>query len=80
MPRTAASPLYAIPVIGRMAREIAEDTDNAIYALVILFTILVLAALKWGVVVFTLAALAAVPLVFLFFIVISWPFDPKGKG
>lgn len=80
MPQPAANPLYAIPLIGRMAREISEDADNAIYAVVILFTVLVLAALKWGAVVFTLAALAAVPLVFLFFIVICWPFDPKRKG
>ncbi|GAB1364335.1 hypothetical protein MASR1M32_35710 [Rhodobacter sp.] len=80
MPQPAANPLYAIPLIGRMAREISEDTDNVLYAIVIAFTLLVLAALKWGAVVFTLAAIAAVPLVFLFFIVISWPFGPKGKS
>lgn len=69
--------LFALPVIGRFAREIAEDVDNALYAIVILFTLLVLAALKWGIVVFTLAALCAVPLMFLFFILISWPYSPK---
>ena len=35
--------LFALPVIGRFAREIAEDVDNALYAIVILFTLLVLA-------------------------------------
>lgn len=71
--------IHAIPVLGRIARDIAEDSDNALYAVVIVFTLLVLAALKWGVVVFTLAALAAVPLMFLFFIAISWPYGPKDR-
>jgi hypothetical protein len=71
--------LYAIPLLGRVAREIAEDRDNALYAVVIVFTLLVLAALKWGIVVFTLAALCAVPLIFLFFVVICWPFPAKPR-
>jgi hypothetical protein len=81
IPTTPSRPLrvlYAIPLLGRIAREIAQDTDNALYAVVILFTLLVLAALKWGVVVFTLAALCVVPLIFVFFVVICWPF-PKGR-
>ncbi len=69
--------LYALPLIGWFARDIARDTDNAVYAVVVLLTVLILAALKWGVFVFTLAALAAVPLIFLFFVVISWPFGTR---
>jgi hypothetical protein len=66
--------LTAIPVVGRIAREISQDAENALYAVIILLTALILAAKTWGVFVFTLAGLAAVPVMFAFFIYISWPF------
>ena len=71
--------LFSLPVIGWFARDIARDTDNAVYAVVVLLTVLILAALKWGVFVFTLAALCAVPVIFLFFVYICWPFPSKSK-
>jgi hypothetical protein len=55
--------LTAIPVVGRIAREISQEAENALYA-----------AKTWGIFVFTLAALAAVPVMFAFFIWICWPF------
>jgi hypothetical protein len=66
--------LTAIPVVGRIAREISHDAENALYGVIILMTVLILAAKAWGIFVFTLAALAAVPVMFAFFIWICWPF------
>lgn len=65
---------YAIPVIGWIARDISRDVTNVFYAVVILLTVLVLGAQVWGPVVFTLAALCAVPCMFGFFFWICWPF------
>lgn len=66
--------LYAVPVIGWIAKDIARDVSNVPYAVVILLTALILGFQVWGPVVFTLTALAAVPFMFAFFIYISWPF------
>lgn len=68
---------YAVPVVGWIARDIARDAENILYAVIILITALVLGAMTWGPVVFTLAALCAVPAMFAFFIYICWPFGPK---
>lgn len=65
--------LYSTPVIGRIAREIAQDVNNVFYLLVVVITLEVLGVLLWGPVVLTLTALVLVPLMFLFFVVISWP-------
>jgi hypothetical protein len=65
---------YAIPFLGWIARDISRDVSNLPYAVVILLTVLILAAQVWGPVVFTLVALAAVPCMFAFFVYISWPF------
>lgn len=69
--------LYAVPVVGWIARDISRDAENILYAVVILITALVLGVMQWGPAVLTLAALCAVPVMFAFFIYICWPFRPK---
>jgi hypothetical protein len=76
-PSLALRLLYAIPLIGWIARDISRDVNNVFYALVILITVEVLAIKLWGLVALTLTALCLVPLMFLFFVAISWPFAPK---
>lgn len=71
--------LYAIPLIGRIAREVAQDVNNVFYLLVVVITLEILGFLLWGPVVFTLTALVLVPLMFLFFIAISWPGTSRPK-
>ena len=63
--------LYAVPVFGWIARDIARGPDNIWYALVILLTALVLAVKTWGLVALALSALAAVPVIFVLLIAIT---------
>ncbi|MCU0901314.1 MAG: hypothetical protein MUC82_12590 [Cypionkella sp.] len=72
--------LYAIPLIGRIARDIARDVNNAFYLLIVILTLEIIAFQIWGPVVFTLTALCLVPLMFLFFVAISWPKGSSRKG
>lgn len=65
--------LYGVPLLGRIAREIGQDVNNVFYLAVVVITLEILAFLVWGPVVFTLTALVLVPLMFLFFVLISWP-------
>lgn len=75
-PRTRRAPfalrlLYAIPVLGQIARDIAKDQDNIFYALAMFVTIVVLAVKTWGVVALAMTALAMVPLMFVVLIAIT---------
>jgi len=63
--------VYALPIIGQIARDIARDRENIWYALVILLTVLVLAVQTWGVMALSLAALGAVPVMFVVLILIT---------
>lgn len=72
--------LYAIPLIGRIARDISRDVNNAFYLLIVILTLEIIAFQIWGPVVFTLTALCLVPLMFLFFVAISWPKGSSRKG
>jgi hypothetical protein len=63
--------LYAVPVFGWIARDIARGPDNLWYALVILLTVLVLAVKTWGLVALALSALAAVPVMFMLLIALT---------
>ena len=67
--------LHKIPVIGWVAKDASRDINMVFYALLILATALVLAVMTWGLVALTMAALCMVPLVFMFFIAISWPYS-----
>ncbi|VDC33033.1 hypothetical protein [Pseudogemmobacter humi] len=62
-----------LPVLGRIAREIDEDTNTIFWLLPVVVLALVVAVQLWGWAALTMAALAMVPLVFAFFIAISWP-------
>jgi hypothetical protein len=63
--------LYAVPVSGWIARDIARGPDTIRYALAILLTVLVLAVKTWGFVALALTALAAVPVMFVLLIAIT---------
>jgi len=63
--------LYAVPVFGWIARDIARGPDNIWYALVILLAVLVLAVKTWGLVALALTALAAVPVMFVLLIALT---------
>lgn len=78
-PGLALRLLYALPLIGTIARDIARDVNNVFYLLVIIVTLEVLAFMQWGPVVLTLTALCLVPLMFLFFVAISWPVTSRRK-
>lgn len=65
--------LFGIPIVGRIAREISQDVNNVFYLMIVFITLEVLAFQTWGPVVFTLTALVLVPLMFAFFVAISWP-------
>ena len=69
--RSLSRGLYAVPVSGWIARDIACGPDNIRYALVILLTVLVPAVKTWGLVALALTALAAVPVMFVLLIEIA---------
>ncbi|MFN4155146.1 MAG: hypothetical protein ACK4HF_10860 [Paracoccaceae bacterium] len=79
-PPFALRVLYGIPLIGRIARDVGQDVNNVFYLLVVVITLEILGFLLWGPVVFTLTALVLVPLMFLFFVAISWPGRSRPRG
>ncbi|WP_283178208.1 hypothetical protein [Gemmobacter sp. 24YEA27] len=62
-----------IPLIGRIAREIDQDVNNFFWLLPVVILGLVLGIKFWGMAALTMLALVLVPVVFAFFIAISWP-------
>ena len=69
---TASHPLYRLPLLGWIARDLTRDFHGNIwYALVIFLTALVLAVKTWGLVALGLTALAFVPVVFTILILIT---------
>ena len=65
--------LRRIPIFGRLLREIDQDVNTIFWLLPVIILGLVLAVHTWGLVALTMAALVMVPLMFAFFIAISWP-------
>jgi hypothetical protein len=65
--------LYSIPVLGRIARDIAQDVDSVFYALMILVTLLVLAVQAWGLAALVVTAVAFVPVMFVLLIWVTLP-------
>ena len=65
--------LRALPLIGRVVRDIEREVDTIFYLIVIALTALVLAVQVWGLPALVLTAVAAVPLMFVFLILISRP-------
>jgi len=64
---------HKIPVIGWVAKDASRDINMVFYGLLILATALVLAVKTWGLVALTLTALCLVPMMFVFFVTITWP-------
>jgi hypothetical protein len=59
------------------SRRPSSSAPRVLLAIAVALVLVVLAALKWGAVVFTLVALVAVPVVFWFFLAIAWPGSSK---
>lgn len=69
----AGTPLaYRLPLLGRIARELAEgDADNKWYLLVAILSAVGAAVLTWGLPALVVTAVAAVPLCFLMLVLIT---------
>ena len=65
--------LRAIPVVGRVIRDIEREIDTVYYLVTILVTALVLAVQTWGLPALVLAALALVPVMFVLLIILARP-------
>lgn len=76
-PRAKKSVLESLPLVGFIARDISRDINTVFYLLVIFVTLVVLAIMKWGLAALTLTAMALVPLMFILFVCICWPFPSK---
>jgi hypothetical protein len=63
----------AIPVIGRVIRDIEREIDSVYYLLVIFITAIVLAVQTWGLPALVLTALAVVPVMFVLLIILARP-------
>jgi hypothetical protein len=63
----------ALPVFGRVMRDIERDIDTVFYFLVIAVTALVLAVQAWGLAALVLTAVALVPVMFVLLIWVTLP-------
>jgi hypothetical protein len=73
VPSPAGRVLRALPVIGRVIRDIEREIDTVYYLIVILITALVLAVKAWGLAALVVTAVALVPVIFLLLIWITLP-------
>jgi hypothetical protein len=73
VPSPAGRVMRALPVIGRVFRDIERDIDTVFYLLVILLTALVLAVSVWGLAALVIAAVSMVPVIFCLLIWITLP-------
>jgi hypothetical protein len=65
--------LRSLPVIGRVLRDVEREVDTVFYLVVIALTAVVLAVQTWGLPALVLAALACVPVIFVFLIILARP-------
>lgn len=65
--------LHATPVIGSLVRDVGRDINLIFYILTIFVTGVVLAVQAWGLAALVMVALALVPVMFVWFIIISLP-------
>lgn len=63
----------ALPVVGRVIREIEREIDTVYYLLVIVLTALVLAVQTWGPAALVITAVGLVPVIFALLIWITLP-------
>jgi hypothetical protein len=65
--------IRALPVVGRVIRDIEREIDTIYYLFVILLTVLVLAVMTWGLPALVVTAVALVPVIFVFLISVTLP-------
>lgn len=65
--------LFSIPLLGRIARDIAQDVDSVFFAGVVQVTLLVRAVQTWGLAKRVGSALAFVPVMFILLIWMTLP-------
>jgi hypothetical protein len=74
---SAPSPLgrvaRAIPVVGRVIRDVEREVDAVYYLLTIFVTAVVLAVQTWGLPALVLTAVALVPVMFVLLIILARP-------
>jgi len=63
--------LYAIPVLGWIARDLTRSEENFWYLLVAVLSLLIIGVKTWGVVVLAMTALALVPVMFVVLLLIT---------
>jgi hypothetical protein len=73
LPSPAGRIMRALPVIGRVIRDIEREIDTVYYLIVILLTALILAVQTWGLAALVVTAVALVPVVFVFLIWVTLP-------
>jgi hypothetical protein len=72
-PSLAGRILRALPVVGRVIRDVEREIDTIYYLLVILLTALVLAVMAWGLAALVVTAVALVPVIFTLLIWVTLP-------
>ncbi|GGE04573.1 hypothetical protein SAMN05421774_101771 [Gemmobacter megaterium] len=63
--------LFRLPIIGRIARDIEREPDSVFYLIVGILSLLIIGTVQWGLPVLAMAALAAVPVMFVVLILIT---------
>ena len=63
----------ALPIIGRVIRDIERDVDTIFYVIIIAVTALVLAIQTWGPAALVVTAVGLVPVIFILLIWITLP-------
>lgn len=63
--------IWRLPILGTILRDIEREPDSIFYLIVGVLSLLVIAAVTWGLVVLTLAALVMVPVMFVLLILIT---------
>lgn len=65
--------LRALPILGRVIRDVERDVDTVFYVLVIVLTALILAVKTWGLAALVVTAVAFVPVMFVLLILVTLP-------
>jgi hypothetical protein len=65
--------LRALPIVGRVIRDVERDVDTIFYFLVVALTGMVLAVQAWGLAALVVTAVALVPVMFVLLIWVTLP-------
>ena len=63
----------AMPIIGRVIRDVERDIDTIFYVLVVALTAVILAVQTWGLAALVVTAVALVPVMFVLLIWVTLP-------